>query len=1279
MLGDIWCLPASAYTDIGSSSPLDGRSRAVPILLGVPHDSDPHFSPDGDRLVWRSDAGLGVENIWITQWQGCEAMDLRPQIARTTTHHNAVVNALHHQNSDETLLAHGVPETEERRVRRLIREGRTAAQRVTNETYRWVSDARFHPSGKKVVATKWYTSFRSLGAGEGWEYPIYSSDFDLQAQSSPQIPVGAGKRLLGRTLPPGWDSATQYGDQQIGPEQVIWQGDDGLIYSKNVADEPQGAFEYSKDVHKGNYAIFAHNLTTNATKTLVDAFPGGASRPELSRDEKTLAFVRRVRDKSVLVLKDLTTGTITHAFDGLTYDLTGISAPMGTYPSFAFTPTSSAQDAIIIWAAGQINYIPLALNDRGERIAHPSIPPRTIPFTAHIEKRVAETLSVESKVVPGLNLVDLETKDTMRVRAFKELNVDTHGKNVVFQAAGVTYVSSIVEKRSRPVPVLHSSQTYYTPSFIPHSNQRNKDAEPLVIHARWSDTEFSRFEIADVRSGRAYELSGLPFGRYYAPIISSRPPIRHSGDTTRSSTRAIAFIKTGGSGLTGNVVATAGTGLYVGDIELPSEDLADASNIEITNVRFIPEDVESFDGAILKLSWVSIPAGKAEGSSATHQREGILVQQSTSVSLFDVFAERNEKGEYPQWTVAEGEMSIELVVSGVVASESEGSWPCRWWPGLCNEQVSTSGDFRADRIAFVDFFYVYFADGADLRGGGGKDGKKVWSKPGNATEGLARLSLDGGHDLAWSGDGKTLFWFLGPFLHSLKISQIRKCSDAIERDASTFGIDCIKKLLHFEEIIIEHSTDIARLKRDAGLSVTPDPTPLAILGDISELQHPLSVNHHHSTSASAVSASNADVLVIYNATLLTMETGDSVSDLMYGGALVSRGGVIESVGSLHDLVVPGGATVIDAQGGFVLPGYIDVHAHWDGFLTRYPAKSWEMETFLAYGVTTLHNPSADNVAGFVERSRVESGQLVGPRIFTVGDIIYGAGAPGIHQDIASSQEAHSALVRIKAEGGPASISYKNYNLPSRASRQRLLLAARNLSMLCVPEGGMNWDWDLTYIIDGMTTVEHSMPVPGLYDDVLNLFALSGTGNTPTHIVNYGGAFGEQFVWANVDVPNDPKLRRFTRHDILEGLTESTARPLQSYSLFNTSASVAKMVRRGLKAHIGAHGEPPLGLNYHAEMFFTSKGGLTNYEVFEAATSAAAKTLGLYSSLGSLSPGKLADFLVYPPGVDLLEDDITHTKDLRYVARGGRVWDASTMVEVWPVKGRKQDMPPINVD
>lgn len=60
----------------------------------------------------------------------------------------------------------------------------------------------------------------------------------------------------------------------------------------------------------------------------------------------------------------------------------------------------------------------------------------------------------------------------------------------------------------------------------------------------------------------------------------------------------------------------------------------------------------------------------------------------------------------------------------------------------------------------------------------------------------------------------------------------------------------------------------------------------------------------------------------------------------------------------------------------------------------------------------------------------------------------------------------------------------------------------------------------------MTTVEHALPIPALYDDVITLYALSGTGSTPTHLVNYGGVMGEQLVWATEDVPNNPKSVSF---------------------------------------------------------------------------------------------------------------------------------------------------------
>jgi dipeptidyl aminopeptidase/acylaminoacyl peptidase len=286
MVGDIYCLPGAEALYASNDGPVNAR----PILQGVPYDSNPRFSPEGDRLVFRSDAELGVDNIWIMEWNGCDAMNLKRPDLR---------HVLDAKDAEEELLAQGIKEDEERKYNRLSREGRFGALRVTNETYRSVIEARFHPSGSKIIATKLYTSERSLGAGEGWEYQTPSLD-DLRSQNARTIPAGSGKVLVGRTLPRGW-TVEQYADQQIGQEQYLWKGNDTLIFSKNVVDE--FIFTFNKDVHTGTYAIFARSLTTGVTETVVNSLPGGASRPELSRDGRTLAFVRRVRDKEALVFK----------------------------------------------------------------------------------------------------------------------------------------------------------------------------------------------------------------------------------------------------------------------------------------------------------------------------------------------------------------------------------------------------------------------------------------------------------------------------------------------------------------------------------------------------------------------------------------------------------------------------------------------------------------------------------------------------------------------------------------------------------------------------------------------------------------------------------------------------------------------------------------------------------------------------------------------------------------------------------------------------------------
>lgn len=371
---------------------------------------------------------------------------------------------------------------------------------------------------------------------------------------------------------------------------------------------------------------------------------------------------------------------------------------MGTYPSFAFTPSS---DAVIIWAAGQIYTVPITTNSFGERVADPSRTVTPIRFKAHIEKRLAE-------IVTGtFDLVGSETAETQRVTAFKEMRADSSGRRVVFQAAGVTYVQKLGKSAATRVPVLQSEAPYYSPAWV-------HNADDLVIHTRWSDTNFSTFEVADLAEGKAYEVAGLPLGRYLSPVVCECAGVH----------RQIAFLKTGGDSITGEIVATAGEGLYIGDLTLPGG----GGKIEITNIRFVPSEIQ--------ISWDRVNMRFIE------KNKKLLVQQSNRAFIIDLSAgPSGVAGTYPHIPVASGRMSAELTVSSPHTVK-----------------YKSQKTYAAAGVAFVEGYNVYFVAGDAL-----KDGEAVWSKPGNATAGLARLSVDGGHDVTWSTDGKKLFWFLGKF------------------------------------------------------------------------------------------------------------------------------------------------------------------------------------------------------------------------------------------------------------------------------------------------------------------------------------------------------------------------------------------------------------------------------------------------------------------------------------------------------------------------------------
>lgn len=400
-------------------------------------------------------------------------------------------------------------------------------------------------------------------------------------------------------------------------------------------------------------------------------------------------------------------------------------------------------------------------------------------------------------------------------------------------------------------------------------------------------------------------------------------------------------------------------------------------------------------------------------------------------------------------------------------------------------------------------------------------------------------------------------------------------------------------------------------------------------------------------------------IALTGARIVTMK-GDEVID---GGTILIDGNRIAAVGK--DVAVPADARRIDASGKTIVPGFID--AHWHGSMSDsglIPQQSWVNLASLAFGVTTLHDPSNVNATVFTQSEMQRAGLVLGPRIYSTGTILYGARTP-FTAVVNNLDDALTHLHRQKAEGA---ISVKSYQQPRREQRQQVLEAARQSGMMVVPEGGALFQMNMSMVVDGHTTVEHALPIAEVWDDVKQLWGQQATGYTPTLNVGYGGLDGEHYWYARTEVWKHPLLSRYVPRSVLEprSVRRETA-PEEDYNILRVARTATQLSRAGVNTMIGAHGQRE-GLGAHWEMWMFVLGGMTPMEALRTATINPARNFGFDKDLGSLEPGKLADLVVID-GNPLA--DIRQSDRIVQVMQNGRLYDAATMNQLAPAaKARK---------
>ena len=509
-------------------------------------------------------------------------------------------------------------------------------------------------------------------------------------------------------------------------------------------------------------------------------------------------------------------------------------------------------------------------------------------------------------------------------------------------------------------------------------------------------------------------------------------------------------------------------------------------------------------------------------------------------------------------------------------------------------QISPAGDYVAFRQNYEAFVMPLMP---------GKQAVEVTLK-GEALP-VARVSGNGADFINWSKDGRQIHWSAGPTLFTAQ-------TDALFRNRPlATGEEPPKFVAPLTGTSL--SMDIAADKPTATVALT---------------------------GARVVTMAQADGGIIDDATILI------------------RGDRIVAIGPRATVAVPASATKVDVAGKTIIPGLVDAHAHGpqgDDELT--PQQNWSAMANLAFGTTTVHDPSSRSAEIFPAAEMQQAGMLLAPRTFSTGEIVYGAKAPDVYAQIDTYEDALAVIRRLKAQGAN---SVKNYNQPRREQRQMVVAAAQAENMEVVPEGGSLFTLDMSLVQDGNATVEHNVPLERFYADVVGLWSQTTVGYTPTLVVAYGGPAGDPYWRSHSDVWRHPLLARHAPPALLAAQNaRREIAPDEDYVDGATAREAKKLADKGINVAIGAHGQQP-GLGAHWEMWSFARGGFTPVQALGAGTIAAARSLGYAKDVGSLEVGKLADLVVLDADPTT---DIRNTEKVAQVMLGGRLYDAATLNEV----------------